>query len=111
MCACVAIRCIGRQGSSIRTVLLVCSLMLSALFGGATSAAAQEPSISSELIPLPAVCHDGVASVERAVTDRRSVRDFSGEPLSLPDLSQLLWAAQGVSEKIEVPPAAWTGGE
>ena len=27
------------------------------------------------------------------------------------DLAQLLWAAQGVTEKIEAPPAAWTGGQ
>ena len=33
--------------------------------------------------------------VERTLATRRSIRDFSDEPLSLAQVSQLLWAAQG----------------
>ena len=37
-------------------------------------------------------------SVEEAIAARRSVREFSPTPISIDDLSQLLWAAQGVTE-------------
>ena len=37
-------------------------------------------------------------SLEQAVESRRSVRDYTGEPLTLDDLSRLLHAAQGSTE-------------
>ena len=40
---------------------------------------------------------DGKFAVERALALRRSIREFTGEPLSLVAVSQLLWAAQGVT--------------
>jgi SagB-type dehydrogenase family enzyme len=36
-------------------------------------------------------------SVETAVASRRSIRDFASRPVSLGQVSQLLWAAQGVT--------------
>ena len=36
-------------------------------------------------------------SVEEAIARRRSVRRYGRESLSLPDLSQVLWAAQGLT--------------
>ena len=47
-------------------------------------------------LPLPSL--DGVVSVERALANRRSVREYTGDPLGLRELSQILWAAYGVSE-------------
>ncbi len=35
--------------------------------------------------------------METAIKERRSVRNYTGEPLSLPQLSQLLYAAQGIT--------------
>lgn len=37
-------------------------------------------------------------SVEEAIARRRSVREYSNKPISLAQLSQLLWAAQGITE-------------
>jgi SagB-type dehydrogenase family enzyme len=37
-------------------------------------------------------------SVREAITRRRSVRDYAIRPLSLTQLSELLWAAQGITE-------------
>jgi SagB-type dehydrogenase family enzyme len=47
-------------------------------------------------IPLPAPARDGRLPVETALAERRSVREFRDEMLTLADLSQLLWAAQGI---------------
>lgn len=37
-------------------------------------------------------------SLEEAITQRRSIRDFSSEPISQLQLSQVLWAAQGITD-------------
>jgi SagB-type dehydrogenase family enzyme len=47
--------------------------------------------------PLPQPKHDGDMSVEKAIFNRRSVREFSDQPLTLAQLSQLMWAAQGIT--------------
>jgi SagB-type dehydrogenase family enzyme len=48
-------------------------------------------------IALPAPVVSGRMALETALAQRRSLRDFSAEPLSREDLSQLLWAAQGIT--------------
>lgn len=51
----------------------------------------------SERISLPAPRYEGRISLEQALLRRRSVRDFTFLPLALAELSQLLWAAQGMT--------------
>ncbi|RDD61038.1 SagB/ThcOx family dehydrogenase [Ferruginivarius sediminum] len=46
---------------------------------------------------LPAPTTNGSMPLEAAIGRRRSRRSFRAEPLALADLSQLLWAAQGVT--------------
>jgi len=48
-------------------------------------------------IYLPSPHQKGSVSLEEAITRRRSKRDFTPEPISLSQLSQILWAAQGIS--------------
>ena len=48
--------------------------------------------------PVPRPVLKGKVSVEEAIAKRRSIRHFSGKPLSLAALSQILWAAQGVTD-------------
>lgn len=48
-------------------------------------------------IPLPAPPMPGQKALWQVLQERRSVRDFSDHPLTLAELSQLLWATQGVS--------------
>ena len=50
-----------------------------------------------ETIRLPEPRYEGPVSVEHALLTRRSVRKFRNEPLDLSNISQLLWAAQGIT--------------
>jgi SagB-type dehydrogenase family enzyme len=47
-------------------------------------------------IELPKPVLAGRASLEEAIAARRSVRQYEDKPLALSEISQLLWAAQGV---------------
>jgi len=53
----------------------------------------------SETLPPP-IC-DGAMSLEAAIAARRSLREFTGEPLTRGQIGQLCWAAQGVTEPRE----------
>src|SRR3990172_5480669 len=52
----------------------------------------------TDIIRLPEPNCDGEISIENAILNRRSIRDYLNEPLTLTDVSQLLWAAQGITE-------------
>jgi len=51
-----------------------------------------------QIIPLSRPRQDGDVSLEAAIARRRSVRSFTDQTLTLEQLSQLLWAAQGVTD-------------
>jgi SagB-type dehydrogenase family enzyme len=50
------------------------------------------------IIKLPEPRYDSDVSIEQSLLRRRSIRSYSGESLTLQELSQLLWAAQGVTD-------------
>lgn len=52
----------------------------------------------ANIIILPKPNCDGEISIENAILNRRSIRDYLNEPLILTDVSQLLWASQGITE-------------
>lgn len=52
---------------------------------------------SMDIIKLPEPKYDSKVSIERALLERRSIRIYKDEPLTLSEVSQLLWAVQGIT--------------
>ena len=67
-------------------------------FDNGELAIAEEKVTKTENIKLPAAKYDGAVSVEKALLERRSIRAYKEEPLALSDVSQILWAAQGITD-------------
>jgi SagB-type dehydrogenase family enzyme len=57
----------------------------------------QTKPLSAHILQLPAPERNGRMSLEEALAVRRSVREFTRQPLTDRELSQLLWAAQGIT--------------
>jgi SagB-type dehydrogenase family enzyme len=53
----------------------------------------------TKIIKLPGPKHDSDTSVEEALLKRRSVRAYADRSLKLEKISQLLWAAQGITDQ------------
>lgn len=54
--------------------------------------------MEGQATPLPAPRLKGELSFEEVLAKRRSVRSFSEQPLTLEEIGQLLWSAQGITD-------------
>ncbi len=81
----------------MKSMLFFSSCITLIVTSGVLPAALSIPGDTPESITLPAPITDGKTSLETALTKRRSVRHYKDIPLSLADLSQLLWAGQGIT--------------
>jgi SagB-type dehydrogenase family enzyme len=82
-----------------KEVVLVVLVVLVILVGvgamGCPPPAVPETMPPDLVISLPSPRHTGEMSVEEAIFRRRSIRRFTDEPLTLKEVSQLLWSAGG----------------
>jgi SagB-type dehydrogenase family enzyme len=82
---------------------LLCSVtMLTVLCFGCSQPSENSVSGQSQeqemVIKLPEPRQDSDVSIEESLLSRRSIRSFTNEPLTLREVSQLLWAAQGITD-------------
>jgi SagB-type dehydrogenase family enzyme len=83
---------------------VMASVFFSVLFGAMLAAqTAGTPSNSSaavrdDKVSLPAPAKAGGMSLNEALASRRSVREYAPTKLTQQELSQLLWAAQGITD-------------
>lgn len=63
-----------------------------------------------DMIKLPLPKLESAVSLESAISQRRSVREFTQDSVSLEHLSQLLWVGQGITDKVEGLRAAPSAG-
>ncbi len=87
----------------ITTSFLACQSSAPAQAGDAAAEEAVPATVSATpaadgTIALPQPILKGTISLEEAIAQRRSIRGFSEEPITLEEVSQLLWAAQGITE-------------
>ncbi|HAR36045.1 MAG TPA: nitroreductase [Acidobacteria bacterium] len=73
----------------------------------ARSGGTQSVEPAARLVPLPAPRYDSQFSVEKALKTRQSVREYRDAPLTLAEVSQVLWAAQGFTRERKEPPSRW----
>jgi len=55
-------------------------------------------SVTPPSVELPPARTEGNVTVEEAMARRRSIRHYGSKPISLSSISQILWAAQGITE-------------
>ncbi len=92
--------CAGGEEVSSRTPDQGSSGGTSASFPRAPGTTTSNPGFARGTVtPLPSPRLRGEMSLEEAIQRRRSVRDYTGEPLLLSEVGQLLWAAQGVTSE------------
>jgi len=78
------------------TIWLAGALLLFFVFGKSSNAD-ETNTVREEVIKLSQPRHKGSVSVEQAIMERRSVRDFARTPLEMKEMSQILWASGGAT--------------
>ena len=79
------------------TSAIVCLVFL--IYGVMALSVSANPFRERKVIKLPAPATSGTVSVEAALQARKSIRYYAQDPLRLTEVSQLLWAAQGITRK------------
>ena len=83
---------------AVLIILLIAfvAVVVAFYFGPQESVSTTWNVISITKLPSPQLT--GNISLEQSIQNRRSVRQYSNQSLNLADVSQLLWAAQGITD-------------
>ena len=99
------------MGCYYRYYLATLAILLVTLGGCPQPATTPTPSQEqAEVINLPEPQYDSDVSIEQSLLERRSIRSYTDEPLTLQEISQLLWAAQGLTDPRGFRTAPSAGG-
>src|SRR4030042_5494230 len=85
----------NRRGWLVIILVIMIPLMLS---GGCEKGVGSLTVNGDGSIVLPEPAHDSDVALEQALLQRRSVRNFQEGALTLKQLGQLMWAAQGITD-------------
>jgi len=85
------------MGSALRTFVIL-AMLVAGCASEAPSEVLQQTQRYPTVIALPAPELTGTLSLEQALHDRRSVREYAATPLTLDEIGQLLWAGQGITD-------------
>ncbi len=88
------------MGTTIRralTLLLLLAFMFFPAERGGSMETGSKGKDKGTVQKLPQPRLDGGMSVEKALRERRSIREYRRAPLTIAEVSQLLWAAQGIT--------------
>lgn len=73
----------------MRKIAVVCALLVAFMY----------TTFAQKTVKLSDPVFDGDVSIEKVLKERRSVRAYKDTPLTEKNVSQLLWAGQGISEE------------
>ena len=85
------------MGSALRTLVIVATLMTGCA-SEAPNEILQQTQRYPTVVELPAPDLNGTLSLEQALHERRSAREYATTPLTLDQVGQLLWAGQGITD-------------
>ncbi|MGA7759500.1 MAG: SagB/ThcOx family dehydrogenase [Ilumatobacteraceae bacterium] len=85
------------MGSALRIFVIVATL-LAGCASEAPSEILQQTQRYPTVVELPVPDLNGTLSLEQALRERRSVREYATARLTLDEIGQLLWAGQGITD-------------
>ncbi len=94
------------QLRGVKWLTFVVVLSLAACTGGGD----MDTTAPRETVRLPEPISSGEMSLEETLATRRSVRQYTSQPLTDVEISQLLWAAQGITREGRGRTAPSAGG-
>ncbi|MBN2019135.1 MAG: SagB family peptide dehydrogenase [Sedimentisphaerales bacterium] len=91
-------------------LIIISIVSLPVFVSTASSEAPKRVRPGMKVIQLPTPVAKGSATLEEAISSRRSIRQFADKPLDFVQMGQLCWAGQGVTDKLRNLRAAPSAG-
>ncbi|OFX83626.1 MAG: nitroreductase [Bacteroidetes bacterium GWF2_33_16] len=85
----------------MKTIIIIFLLWCNPFFYYSNHSSIQ---LNSSTIKLPSPVLKGTVSIEETLLNRRSVREFKKDALTIQQVSQILWAAYGITKEMNSPP-------